>query len=150
MAAVQVLVAEPGRHRPGGDEIRLAADPRDPGVAQVTDDRRRTGVAVPERGPYLAAHQAVATERLLVALPHQHRRVVRPAVVRPGERADDLDHLDPLLAETFGVEHPRGALEVGVREEGLHAPQRAPHAWVTTLTRPRNRARPAAPRAVGP
>src|SRR5690606_22346950 len=33
---------------------------------------------------------------------------------------DDLDRLDPLLAQPLGVEGVRRRLEVGVREEGLH------------------------------
>ena len=40
--------------------------------------------------------------------------------------AANLDRLDPLLAEPLGVEGPRRPLEVGVRQEGLHAPRLPP------------------------
>ena len=47
--------------------------------------------------------------------------MVTPPVTGHDKGTNHLDALDALLAESLLVEHARGLLEVGVREEGLHA-----------------------------
>ena len=121
MAAVQLLVAAPRWERTGAGEGRLGPQPGDTGPGEVRTDGRLAGVVVAEPTP--AAHDLhpVAAERLLVTRPHEHRRVVLPAVPGDRQRAHDLEHLDPLLAEASGVEHRSAAREVRVGQEGLHA-----------------------------
>src|SRR3954451_19068234 len=126
VAAVEVRVAQPRWQGPGSRQLRLGAYGGHPCLTQVDGDRRRAGVGEPPLGPDLAHRERVPAERLLEALPHQHGGVVPPAVVRPGQPPQHLDALHPLLAEPLEVERARGALEVGVRQEGLHATRTTP------------------------
>jgi hypothetical protein len=72
-------------------------------------------------GPPLATDvDAVAAERLRIALPHQHGRMVAPAVVRHQQRPHDLEGLDPLLAQAPAVERACAGREVRIGQEGLH------------------------------
>src|SRR5919107_1251138 len=71
------------RWRPGSASRRqlgLAADLGDAEAGEVGRNGRRTGVAEAQLEPDLAHGQAVAAERLLVALPHQHGGVLGPGV----------------------------------------------------------------------
>ena len=54
-----------------------------------------------------------------LAAPHQHGRMAAPAVAGPGQRAQDLDHLDALLPQPPDVERTHRRFE-GEREKGLH------------------------------
>src|SRR5512139_372256 len=120
VAAVERRITQPWRESLRRGELGLGPDVADPVLGEVGRDGRRAGVGEPALAPDLAAGEGVARQRLLVALPHQHRRMVTPAVARADEPAQDLDALDALLAKAALVEHPGGLLEVGVGQEGLH------------------------------
>src|SRR5918998_716410 len=120
VAPLHRLVEEPRRQRLSRDQLGIRPDLGDPGGPEVGGDRRGTRVTEPALGPDLARGQPVAAERLLVALPHQHRRMGGPRVPGDGEGPHDLDPLDPLLAQPFEVQGAQRLVEVGVRSEGLH------------------------------
>ncbi len=80
MAAVQRLVPQPRRQRPGVGQLGLGPDRDDPAARRSVAIVAAQVSPKPRSGPDLAAGEPVPAERLLVALPHQRRGVVRPAV----------------------------------------------------------------------
>ena len=120
MAAMELFVVVPGGQGVDIAERTLRADLRDSSAVQVCGDRVGAGVAEAQFDPDIAAGEPIAAEILFVALPHRNGRMARPFVAGNGQRPYDLDCLDPLLAETFDVEHTSGLFEIGVRQERLH------------------------------
>ncbi|GGD28323.1 hypothetical protein GCM10007231_29820 [Nocardioides daphniae] len=125
VAAVELLVAQPRWEGAGLRQLGLGPDAGDAGGGEVLGDGGGAGVVEAALGPDVAADEAVAPQRLLEPLPHQHGGVVRPSVAGAGEGTHDLDRLDPLLAQALGVEGARRRLEVGVRKERLHLSERS-------------------------
>jgi len=72
-------------------------------------------------GPFVADFESVGREGLVVPAPHEGSGVVAPADggVGEGVRAEDLQALDALFAETAVIEASGGAGEAGIGEEGL-------------------------------
>src|SRR5215218_104629 len=119
VAAVLGRVAEPGRQGAGGGQLRLGSGGGHPGPVQLLAQLQLAGVGESADEPGPADGHAVAAQRLLVAAPHQHRRVVAPAVVRGGQPAQHLEGLDALLAKAALVERAGAGREVGIGQEGL-------------------------------
>ena len=135
MAGVHAVVADPlGQGAHPGQLVLGAGDRRQSRRGEVDTDRARHGVGAAPRDPLQAHGHAVGADALGVPCPHPHGRVPLPAVGRPGERAQHLQRLDALLAEPLRVERGGALGEVGVGQEGLHAPQRLPRTSVTTRT----------------
>jgi hypothetical protein len=118
VAAVDGLVAPPARQV---GLVLVGGDVGEARFVEVVADLQVAGVVEPPARPLAADGDGVGAEGGLVALPHEHGRVVLPGVRRPGEGPDDLEDLDPLLAEALVVEHSGRRLEVGEGDEGLHA-----------------------------
>ena len=115
--AVHRLVAQPARQQP----VPLEVGPGGRGhPGGELPDLGGRGVAVPALAPHLDAGQAVADQRRGVAAPHPHRGVVAPAVLGELERPQDLQRLDPLLAQARGVQDLGRAPEVRMGKERLH------------------------------
>src|SRR5690606_28446674 len=75
--AVELLVTQPRRQCTRGSELRLRArGHRDVCVLEVLEDRRRARVAAAAPAPLATDGQAIGSERLLVAAPHQYGRMV--------------------------------------------------------------------------
>jgi hypothetical protein len=69
------------------------------------------GVWAAPPAPLLTCGGPVRHEGLLMTSPHQDGRVVLPAVVRSGQRAEDLQRFDALFAEAPAIEHGRRSRE---------------------------------------
>ena len=119
VAAVQRRVAQPGRQGAGGGQLLLGPGGGHPDQGQLLPQLQLAGVGEPEHEPGPAHRHPVAAQRLLVALPHQDRRVVAPAVAGGGQGPQHLERLDPLLAETAWVEGPGAGGELGIGQERL-------------------------------
>jgi hypothetical protein len=121
VGAVQCVVAEPRRQRAACREARLRPW-RDghAGVAQIVEDLRFARVGETPSSPLVAHRDPVRAQRLLEPLPHEHRRMMLPAVDGSCQCPHDLQRLDALLAEPPDIEGARRLVEVGVREERLH------------------------------
>src|SRR3954451_13046384 len=101
MRSVERAVAEPRREEPAPPELRLR---KDLPVGSEPDELLEHRVAVAAADPLPADRDAVGDKRLVVAAPHLDGRVMPPAVVRNVLRAEQLERLDPLLAEPAVVE----------------------------------------------
>src|SRR6185503_12381072 len=119
VAAVQRRVAQPGRQGAGGGQLLLGPGGGHPDQGQLLPQLQLAGVGEPEHEPGPADRHPVAAQRLLVALPHQHRRMVAPAVAGGGQRPQHLERRDPLLAQTAWVKGPGAGGELGKGQERL-------------------------------
>ena len=116
MTAMDVLVAEPGWQL--ARVVQLLPIRQD--AAGEAEQRVPGGVGAPRRLPRVAYREAVHDKRWHEAAPHADGGMVLPGVRRPGERAQDLVGLHPLLAEARSVEDGGAGAEVGVGQERLH------------------------------
>ena len=117
VALVQEGVAEPRRQQPllGEPRLRPAGHLR-----RELHQLVRHGVRVAALGPGAHHREPVRRQRGHMTAPHRHGRMPLPAVGRHDQGAQDLQGLDPLLAEPRPVEHMGGLVERREREERLH------------------------------
>jgi hypothetical protein len=120
MAAVQPLVTEPGRQPLLSYEFCLGPRRWQSRRRQISADACRATVGVAAAHPLRADLHRVAGQCLFIASPHSHRRMVLPAVAFPGQRPQDLQRLDALLAKPTAVQRHGAGCEVRIRQEGLH------------------------------
>ncbi len=88
--------------------------------ARVRRDLVRARVLVAATLPLVAHSEPVPDEGALPAAPHTDSRVVAPATTLV-QGLQELQHLDPLLAEPLAVERLGGLYERWIRKKRLHS-----------------------------
>lgn len=122
---MQVATPEPRRKHPEGSKFPLGPFRLAVQVGQqLVVDR----VDMAQAHPPASDREAVGDEGGLVSAPHASHGVVDPPAGLTMQRVADLEDFDPLFPEPARIEHACAALEIGVREERLHAGRFTRHA----------------------